>query len=40
MEGIAVHRIVNGRMVEHWAQVDALGLLQQLGAVPAPGETP
>ena len=40
MEGIAVHRIVDGRMVEHWAQVDALGLLQQLGAIPGPGEAP
>lgn len=38
MEGIAVHRIVDGKLVEHWAQIDALGLLIQLGAVPPPGE--
>ena len=36
MEGIAIHRIVDGKLVEHWGQVDALGLLQQLGAIPAP----
>lgn len=38
MEGIAVHRIVDGKLVEHWGQIDALGLLIQLGAVPPPGE--
>ncbi len=38
MEGIAVHRIVDGKLVEHWAQTDALGLLIQPGAVPPPGE--
>jgi predicted ester cyclase len=37
MQGIAIHRVVDGQLVEHWAQVDALGLLQQLGAFPAPG---
>lgn len=37
MSGIAIHRVQDGRIVEHWAQIDALGLLQQLGAVPAPG---
>jgi predicted ester cyclase len=37
MEGIAVHRIVDGKLVEHWAQIDALGLLIQLGVVPPPG---
>jgi hypothetical protein len=25
-------------VIEHWAQVDTLALLQQLGAVPTPGE--
>jgi len=38
MEGITVHRIVDGKLVEHWAQQDALGLLIQLGAVPPPGQ--
>ena len=36
MEGIAIHRVVDGKVVEHWAQIDALGLLMQLGAVPPP----
>lgn len=29
-------RFSDGRMVEHAAQLDQLGLLQQLGAIPAP----
>jgi predicted ester cyclase len=37
MEGIAVHRIANGRIVEHWSTIDALGLLVQLGVVQPPG---
>jgi predicted ester cyclase len=37
MEGIAIHRIVDGQLVEHWAQIDAAGLLMQLGAIPPPG---
>jgi predicted ester cyclase len=28
------HRLVEGRQVEHWSQVDLHGLLQQLGAIP------
>jgi len=31
-------RIVAGKMVEHWAAVDQLGMLQQLGLAPAPGQ--
>jgi steroid delta-isomerase-like uncharacterized protein len=34
MAGVAIHRIASGKLVEHWAQIDLLGLLQQLGAVP------
>lgn len=33
---IAIWRIVSDRIVEHWIILDALGLLQQLGAVPTP----
>lgn len=32
--GIATHRIVNGKIVEEWAEFDALGMLKQIGAVP------
>jgi steroid delta-isomerase-like uncharacterized protein len=34
MSGITIHRVTNGKLSEHWAQIDALSLLQQLGAVP------
>ncbi len=27
-----------GKFVEHWLEQDTLGLLQQLGVVPAPGQ--
>ncbi len=30
-------RVKNGKIVEHWANVDQLGMLQQLGLAPAPG---
>lgn len=36
MTGIDIDRIVNGKTVECWTQSDALGLLQQLGAIPSP----
>jgi steroid delta-isomerase-like uncharacterized protein len=29
--GIAVHRIVDGKLVEHWAQVDMAAFVEQLG---------
>jgi steroid delta-isomerase-like uncharacterized protein len=35
---IHINRIAEGRIVERWAQPDLLGLMQQLGAVPAPGQ--
>ena len=30
----------DGKFVEHWAVVDQLGMLQQLGLVPTPGQPP
>ena len=36
MDGIAIHRVVDGKVVEHWGQVDAAGLLMQMGAIPPP----
>lgn len=36
MEGIAIHRIENGKIAEHWGQVDGTGLLMQMGAFPPP----
>ena len=35
MTGIAIHRIADGRLAEHWSQIDLIGLLQRLGVVPA-----
>ena len=37
--GITINRIVEGKAVETWTNFDMLGLLQQLGVVPAPGQT-
>jgi steroid delta-isomerase-like uncharacterized protein len=34
--GMTINRIVNGRAVEGWTNLDELGLMQQLGVVPAP----
>jgi steroid delta-isomerase-like uncharacterized protein len=36
--GIDITRFSDGKMVEHWANTDDLGMMQQLGAVPEPGE--
>lgn len=33
---IDMWRAENGKFVENWAQLDLLGLMQQLGALPAP----
>lgn len=38
--GIDIHRIVDGRMAEHWHVVDQLSQLQQLGLLPAPEGAP
>ena len=32
---IHIARITDGKIVEHWANVDLLGMLQQLGVVPS-----
>jgi predicted ester cyclase len=33
-----ISRIVGGKIVEHWVELDTLGMLQQLGVVPMPGQ--
>src|SRR5437588_2641681 len=35
---IDINRIADGKSVEHWLNMDMLGLLQQLGVIPAPGQ--
>jgi predicted ester cyclase len=37
VDGITINRVTGGKFVESWLQFDRLGLLQQLGVVPAPG---
>lgn len=39
-EGMDVVRFLGGKAVEHWGVTDNMGLLAQLGAIPAPGQTP
>jgi steroid delta-isomerase-like uncharacterized protein len=34
--GIEVFRLEDGKLAEHWATFDALGMLRQLGMVPVP----
>jgi steroid delta-isomerase-like uncharacterized protein len=33
-QGIMIHRIAGGQLVEHWAMADNLRLFQQLGVIP------
>jgi|SRR5579864_2470662 len=35
LRGINMFRVRDGRVVEQWAQLDMLGLLQQIGAIPS-----
>jgi steroid delta-isomerase-like uncharacterized protein len=39
VSAIDISRVADGKMVEHWEQSDALGLMQQLGVVPPPEQT-
>jgi steroid delta-isomerase-like uncharacterized protein len=34
--GITIDRVTGGKIVEGWTNFDSLGLLQQLGVIPAP----
>jgi steroid delta-isomerase-like uncharacterized protein len=34
--GIDIYRVEEGRLAEHWHVIDQLGMLQQLGILPAP----
>jgi predicted ester cyclase len=35
--GIAIFRLANGQVVETWLSADLVGLMMQIGAIPAPG---
>jgi predicted ester cyclase len=36
--GIDINRFVGGKSVEHWVEMDTLGMMQQLGVIPPPGQ--
>jgi steroid delta-isomerase-like uncharacterized protein len=35
---VAIFRIEDGKIVERWGETDIIGMMQQLGVVPSPGE--
>src|SRR5689334_15887786 len=35
---IHISRMADSQLAEHWVVIDQLGMLQQLGAIPAPGQ--
>jgi steroid delta-isomerase-like uncharacterized protein len=35
-EGIAIHRIADGKIAEYWAVTDTVRVMQQVGALPEP----
>jgi len=37
---IHILRVANERVVEHWGIVDRMGMMVQLGVIPAPGQVP
>jgi predicted ester cyclase len=38
ISGMSIVRLAEGQLVEHWGEQDLLGLMQQLGPMPAPGQ--
>jgi predicted ester cyclase len=39
VSGIDIFRLTGGKIVERWAEIDTPGMLQQIGAIPNPGQT-
>jgi steroid delta-isomerase-like uncharacterized protein len=39
VSGIAVHRVADGKLVEHWAHMDMAGFMQQIEAPAQPAAT-
>jgi len=37
--GNSIDRVIEGKIVESWVEVDMLGVMRQLGAVPEPGQS-
>lgn len=38
VRAICIHRVEGGKIVEQWAELDSMGMMQQLGVVPPPGQ--
>ena len=38
-DGIAIHRVRDGKIVEYWSVTDVARVLQQVGALPAPPDS-
>ena len=38
ISGIDILRVAGGKIVEHWGNFDDLGMMQQLGVIPEPGQ--
>ena len=38
ISGITINRISGGKIAESWSNYDALGMMQQIGAIPEPGQ--
>lgn len=38
ISGIVISRFANGKIVEQWGSPDVFSLMQQIGAIPAPGK--
>ncbi len=39
ISGISIVRVANGQIAEHWLNWDTVGMLQQLGLLPAPAQS-
>jgi len=39
VDGITIHHIANGKIMDSYSNWDALGMMQQLGVVPPLGQT-
>lgn len=35
ISGVSIYRVVDGKVTDEWSAVDALGLMQQVGALPS-----
>ena len=38
--GLTINRLSDAKIVESWSNYDALGMMQQIGAIPEPGQAP